>query len=241
MIPKNGMQTFYGHFDLDTLEGIDLQDIHYKLSRTLRFSGYNRVDFSVLDHLYFCLWLAERDNQTDEVKLAVFIHDFAEAYVGDIIKPLKRMMKERGLDIGEIEDRIIEKILEKENLDPTLYKRNEKIVKYYDLLSLAYEKKYTLNDDVDWGWNPPETSEIVWSEWCAAMFEGYTDHTYKHFYNTMSRLNGGPDNWELMFYNEMDELSDIEKMINETMDELESLNLDKELGAPAIIVTRNPL
>lgn len=87
--------TYMGHmfdiFDPDTWV-FDLEDIAQALSTTCRFGGH--VEFySVAEHsIRVANWLKERgyDARTQMVGL---LHDAVEAYIGDIVRPIKGTFK----------------------------------------------------------------------------------------------------------------------------------------------------
>lgn len=87
------MQLVSGHqfWPLDPREGeIEILDIAHALGNICRFGGHSKFFYSVAQHS--CLvsdLLLERD-YTPEVALGGLLHDAAEAYVGDMIRPLKK-------------------------------------------------------------------------------------------------------------------------------------------------------
>lgn len=78
---------------------IDLHDIGYALSRICRYNGHIRPDwpeaaYSVAQHSlivydYVCSKTIDR-----RVRRAALLHDACEAYVGDIIRPMKPFLPE---------------------------------------------------------------------------------------------------------------------------------------------------
>lgn len=75
-------------------EQIDIRDIAGALSKICRFGGHCRKFYSVAEHLINCKLQAEQDGLTPQEIAAVFLHDATEAYVGDMVKPLKIMLPE---------------------------------------------------------------------------------------------------------------------------------------------------
>lgn len=71
-------------------EQIDIQDIAHALSMTCRYNGHSAEFCSVAEHsvLVSCLIEAYEPTYTFEA----LMHDAAEAYVGDVITPLKRLL-----------------------------------------------------------------------------------------------------------------------------------------------------
>jgi hypothetical protein len=69
-----------------------LADIAGALSKICRFGGQIERFYSVAEHLVMCDRVAERDGHHLGVRKAVLMHDAAEAFCGDMVKPLKEMM-----------------------------------------------------------------------------------------------------------------------------------------------------
>jgi 5'-deoxynucleotidase YfbR-like HD superfamily hydrolase len=96
----NHITTRYGHgFNYDTPEPsmIDIADIAHALSITNRFGGHSRFPYSVARHSVLCSQQAP-----DGYKLQALLHDATEAYISDIITPVKLMFPE----YCELENRI---------------------------------------------------------------------------------------------------------------------------------------
>ena len=93
----NTIKTFSGsYFDLaDPLPSmVDGRDIARGLALTCRFGGQCPRPYSVAQHSLWCLEAARRMKLPRPVQLACLLHDAAEAYVGDVVKPLKVMLPE---------------------------------------------------------------------------------------------------------------------------------------------------
>lgn len=100
---RNGdwMQTHTGKafYPLDALvEDIDIEDIAHALSQICRYGGHTRLFYSVAEH---CIHLSNA--VSPENALWALLHDATEAYVGDMVRPLKRFMP----DYCEAEDRLM--------------------------------------------------------------------------------------------------------------------------------------
>lgn len=87
-------------------EDFNIEDIARSLSQICRFGGHCRPFYSVAQHSYFVSCLAEKEAKvrgliTRPFALAGLLHDAAEAYIGDCVRPLKRtsaMMRYRDVE-----------------------------------------------------------------------------------------------------------------------------------------------
>jgi hypothetical protein len=95
------MQTFTGRqfHPLDPRPGdIDAADIAHALSLICRYGGHVHRFYSVAEH---CVLMSEAVPPEDA--LWALLHDATEAYVGDMVRPLKRSMP----DYRRAEDRVM--------------------------------------------------------------------------------------------------------------------------------------
>ena len=145
-------QTFTGRL-VDVLhptpEMVDIEDIAHALSMTCRFSGHCREFYSVAEHSVLVeqigTWLMDRDSGTQH-SLCLLLHDAAEAYVGDVITPVKRALdfadaRPGGMvpcSLKELEYRWLSAITEKFGLGNRLTSPTE-IMKKADSRALAVE------------------------------------------------------------------------------------------------------
>lgn len=81
------------------VEDVNIQDIAHHLSRAPRFSGSLEEIYSVAEHSYLCSFMGPDDEALERL-----LHDAAEAYLGDLIRPLKRL-KELYEPYRKIEER----------------------------------------------------------------------------------------------------------------------------------------
>lgn len=147
-------QTFTGRLvDVvhPTPEMVDIEDIAHALSMTCRFSGHCREFYSVAEHSVLVeqmgTWLMGCDRHDDvQHSLCLLLHDAAEAYVGDVITPVKRALdfadaRSGGLvpcSLKELEHRWLSAIVEKFGLDGRLACPTE-IMRKVDSQALAVE------------------------------------------------------------------------------------------------------
>jgi 5'-deoxynucleotidase YfbR-like HD superfamily hydrolase len=84
------LRTFTGRMiDLlqPTPEDIDIRDIAHSLSQLNRFCGHTSRPYCVAEHSVMCSYFGD-----PALALEKLLHDAAEAYIGDIASPLKRLL-----------------------------------------------------------------------------------------------------------------------------------------------------
>ncbi len=127
---KNCMRTVSGIlFNLvePTQEMISWRDIAHSLAMLPRYGGHTRRPYPVAHHCIEAARMARRDGCTSSEVAAVLLHDSAEAYIGDIISPVKRWFYEQ---LAPKELRILVEIFEKAGIGlPSEYKA---VIEHYD-------------------------------------------------------------------------------------------------------------
>lgn len=78
---------------------LDIDDIAHHLSLACRFSGACRTFYSVAQHSVACSLVCDKS-----IAHWALMHDAAEAYLGDMPRPIKRLLP----DYMEAEERILE-------------------------------------------------------------------------------------------------------------------------------------
>lgn len=73
-------------------EAISLADVAHGLSHVCRFTGQCRRFYSVAEHAVLVATKLEAENAAPHVILAGLHHDDAEAFVGDVTRPLKALL-----------------------------------------------------------------------------------------------------------------------------------------------------
>ena len=90
---------------------VSMTDVARSLSLICRYNGHVPSFYSVAEHsVRVAEWLQERDHPT-EVVLSGLLHDAAEAYVGDMVRPLKRH-PEFGAVHQQLEERVAKAVHE---------------------------------------------------------------------------------------------------------------------------------
>ena len=135
-----------GHYvDLNELsiEDIDIEDIEVSLNYIYRFNGHHKdhVPLTVAQHTLLCCILADMLFSDPKVFRGCLIHDFGEAYYGDITTPVKLAIgKESYTKItGPIDQLINTKFWYPDEKEPDNYIKAS--VKVCDLLSMDIERR----------------------------------------------------------------------------------------------------
>lgn len=144
------MQTVNGHkfWPLDPRpEDIHIEDIAHALSLLCRFGGHCTKYYSVAQHSMLVSFHCPKEYQ-----LWGLLHDASEAYIGDMIRPLKRDMPEYHL----IETKVMTAIAQRFNLTPLTLPVE---VKKVDTDLLFTEKRDLMRHTLDW-FRPPGVEEL---------------------------------------------------------------------------------
>lgn len=111
-----------------TPEQIDIEDIAHGLAYQCRFNGQTRYFYSVAQHSLIVADLVAQD-----LRAAALLHDAAEAYMGDMVKPLKQLFPL----FSEIESRVMSVV----GLRYGIGNFDDPAIKRADLIALAMEKR----------------------------------------------------------------------------------------------------
>ena len=84
-------------------ENICIEDIAHALSLMCRGGGHIRTFYSVAQHSLNCTKEAKAQGYSKRVQLACLLHDASEAYIADIIRPVKAHLS----NYLKIEDQIM--------------------------------------------------------------------------------------------------------------------------------------
>lgn len=162
-------QSFTGqdiHFREPALTAFTDEDICLGLSNICRFGGQIYPALTVAQHTILVSILAP-----PYLRKAALLHDAAEAYIGDVVKPLKVLL---GAAYADIEHAFEEAIFAHYGVDPGMLKA----VKPYDIRAVEMEHDYfrcggkddsirdglvrTFEQRWEWGMDP-NTSSYIWS------------------------------------------------------------------------------
>lgn len=99
-------------------EDVDLRDIAHALSQICRFGGHTEQFYSVAQHSTLVADCVARMGGDSEQIMWGLLHDAAEAYIGDMIWPIKNSHTGAMAEYKRVERRVMTAISEKFNLAP---------------------------------------------------------------------------------------------------------------------------
>lgn len=111
------------------IDDVAIEDIAHGLAYQCRFNGQTSAFYSVAQHSLMVMRLVPAEH-----RFAALLHDAAEAYLGDMVKPLKNLFPEFSV----IEARVMAIIGAKFGLD---LGHLDPCIKRADLIALATEKR----------------------------------------------------------------------------------------------------
>lgn len=177
---SNAIKVASGHY-VDLLnpepESIDIKSIAAALSKVCRFGGHSPRFYSVAEHCIHATVLATKSEFTGDALRAVFLHDAAEAYIGDMVKPLKVMIPA----YEEFERRIEGAIQVAFDVD---FDRWHKTIKRFDRAMLKAEKVSMWPEDAETWSGFGEIPDV------AVEFQFWTPETAESQFLAMAELLG---------------------------------------------------
>jgi len=170
-------------------EEVFIDDIGMALSRLIRYNGLSDTWITVAQHSVQCEYMIYKDGGTFEDRLAMLMHDAAEAYIGDMIRPLKCMFPE----FKKIEANIYAAIEEALGL-PTM---DEKTIKHYDNLAWAWEKRDFYPSSRDWPYTPDLPAYLpTMRQWSHSKSRKMFMQTWWHLSCVIENLRTASTTWE---------------------------------------------
>ena len=149
-------------------EDVDLEDIGESLSKLCRFNGHTRNFYSVAEHSRLVSNVLYRWTRDSRLALLGLLHDAAEAYMGDVTRPLKVALEEVAPKVlRDIEVNIQDAILLHFDLDPLRIPREAHgLIKEADNVVLGSEMRGLLNpsrtETGRWGHDLPPNEPGIW-------------------------------------------------------------------------------
>lgn len=111
------------------IDDVAIEDIAHGLAYQCRFNGQTSAFYSVAQHSLMVVSLVP-----ESLQFQALLHDAAEAYLGDMVKPLKLLFPEFSV----LEARVMEIIGQRFAIDLT---RLDPAIKRADMIALATEKR----------------------------------------------------------------------------------------------------
>lgn len=122
-----------------TPDMIDIADIAHSLAAQVRFNGHTKQPYSVGQHsMGVAMWTYQKTNDKN-IGLQGLLHDATEAYIGDMVSPLKAMIPA----FKQYEDWLWAIIAAKFGVPVEMHE----VVKEADLRILLTEKHEMINND----------------------------------------------------------------------------------------------
>lgn len=151
-------------FDLATFDQskLDIRDIAHALSMQCRFNGHCKKFYSVAEHCVRASWLVGHGATSHAL-----MHDASEAYVGDVVSPLKRMLP----TYIEKEDILIDLIYDKYCVVPNTQEVLD-AVKGIDRFMVELELKELWDDQTHYGWEPARAEREYLSQFERLQYQG---------------------------------------------------------------------
>ena len=154
---------------------VDLEDIAHALSLQNRFNGHTRRPYNVAQHSV--LVARAVDHLSAVYQLQALMHDAAEAYIGDLVRPVKMF----DSYYVETEAKVWAAVCEFFELPVDLHPD----VKVADNVLLSTEARDLFSKDMRDQWEElPKPLESMIVPWSAQ----YAEQAFKRYYWTLRRL-----------------------------------------------------
>lgn len=147
----NTLTTYSGKIlDLNRIEprDVSIDDIAHSLAYQCRFNGHTRSFYSVAEHSILLADLVQVDSGVQNLtrRMAAFLHDSAETYIGDITKPVRYMSFFRDEDEAPIRKTIFKAFsLPDEALTPDIIEKDRLLTiieGHHFLCNMYWQKEY---------------------------------------------------------------------------------------------------
>ena len=163
-------------------EQVDISDIAGALSKICRFGGQVGRYYSVAEHSVHCAGVAHVDGLCLDAQRAVFLHDAAEAYIGDVVKPIKVMLP----DYARIEARVEAAIGVRFGIDFTIW---ADVIRGIDRGMLIAERKALFgHDGIEW--TGEKTARVLAADF-QCWYPSVAESTFRAVAATLGLLGAG--------------------------------------------------
>lgn len=157
----------YGGEDIDPLQmaesDVSLRDVAHALSLLCRGGGHLKSFYSVAQHSINCMKEARARGWSERMQLACLLHDASEAYLSDVIRPLKA----RLANYSELETLVMAKIWRRFGLSDLSQEENSRWKQVDDAL-LRHEFQALMNGEHLWQpialSSVPDTAQRRWQD-----------------------------------------------------------------------------
>jgi len=139
-------------------DDVRIEDIAHALSLICRYGGQCREFYSVAQHSLIVASEVKKNSSSHSLILHGLLHDAAEAYLGDMVRPLKATMPRYKL-IEHVTEGVIAAALDL----PPLTLEQRAIIKHFDNVALMTERRDLVNH-CGHDWTPraePRSEPIV--------------------------------------------------------------------------------
>ena len=126
-------------------EDINIQDIAHALSMVCRGGGHVKSFFSVAQHCLICAEEARLRGLSARVQLGALLHDGSEAYMSDLVRPVKEQIPQ----YRTIENRLIDTIWDSFIPGETLTEDERRMIKEIDDDAMSWDMKILLGDEIN--------------------------------------------------------------------------------------------
>lgn len=161
-------------------EDISIIDIAHHLSNICRYGGACQTFYSVAQHSVICAMEASYEN-----KKWALLHDAPEAYIGDIIHPLK--VTDQYETYREIEEKLMAAVCEKFGLEPIMPEEVHEIdiyVRHTEMRDFGsmHQRHWEGKNMAEYTITPltPNESKILFLKEFSRLF-GYDDAAWRYF------------------------------------------------------------
>lgn len=134
-------------------EDVQLENIFTTLENINRFAGRAEGKITVARHSVFVSMILEATNHSLDIVLGGVCHDFSEAFIGDVIKPIKDAFP----GIKELENSVMRQIAEYKNIGFW----NAREVKWADMVAVGYEAETCGFDTSCWDLPDRDVSDLL--------------------------------------------------------------------------------